>query len=127
MGDDMTTRVFVYGSLMRGQGNHRHLERSSFVCAARTQPLYRMHSLGAFPGVVARGAQAIEGEVFDVDAATLDRLDSLEGHPTFYRRTLITLDDKSIVSMYLLQRTDLKRYPIVASGSWLQHQKEQHQ
>jgi gamma-glutamylaminecyclotransferase len=122
------TRVFVYGSLMRGQGNHRFLERSSFVCAARTQPLYRMHSLGGFPGVVARGTQAIEGEVFDVDAETLDRLDRLEGHPRFYCRTLITLDDQSIVSMYVLQRGgDLTHCPIVASGSWLQYQKEQDQ
>lgn len=51
-----------------------------------------MFSLGGFPGVVPGGDTVIEGEVYEVDAAILVMLDQFEGHPRFYRRTLLQLD-----------------------------------
>jgi gamma-glutamylcyclotransferase (GGCT)/AIG2-like uncharacterized protein YtfP len=120
------TRVFVYGSLMRGFGNHRVIARGEYVGQATTEPRYRMYSLSAFPGVVSGGRQAIAGEVYLVDETTLAALDRLEGHPNFYRRTVIKLADGTEASTYLLARDDVRGRPVVRSGSWHQHQKEQH-
>jgi gamma-glutamylcyclotransferase (GGCT)/AIG2-like uncharacterized protein YtfP len=77
----MTARVLVYGSLLLGEPNHRILSRATLVGAARTKAGFTLYDLGAFPGMVAGGDDAILGEVYEVDAATLARLDALESHP----------------------------------------------
>lgn len=117
----MTTTVFVYGTLLKGEGNHRVLRGGTFVRAARTRPDLSMFTLGAFPGVSRGGTTAIEGELYVVDDAVLARLDALEGHPRFYCREEITLDDGQVVSAYLLPREPYADREPIASGSWRQH------
>src|SRR5690606_19616506 len=101
-GGGMSYRVFVYGTLRRGEANHRLLERATFLREARTIPAFSLRDLGAFPGLFAGGHTPVVGEVYEVDAATLARLDRLEGHPSFYRREPIALDDGERVEAYLL-------------------------
>lgn len=76
----MTTRIFVYGTLKRGGSNHGYLERQTFVGSAMTEPRYRLYDMGGFPGMVldAEHGLSILGEVWDVDAECLRRLDVLE-------------------------------------------------
>jgi len=121
----VTTIVFVYGSLLAGQGNHRVLRTARFVGRAQTAPEYTMHSLGGFPGVVSGGSTPIEGECYEVDGPTLEALDRLEGHPSFYRRTRIVLEDKMSVEIYLLTSEQVDELPIVVSGCWLQYRQGQ--
>jgi gamma-glutamylaminecyclotransferase len=72
--------VFVYGTLKRGGENHRVLAGQGFVGAARTEPGYRLYQLDGYPGMVAAApGLAISGELWEVDAACLARLDELEG------------------------------------------------
>jgi gamma-glutamylcyclotransferase (GGCT)/AIG2-like uncharacterized protein YtfP len=120
----MTTRVLVYGSLLKGEPNHRLLARAAFVGAVRTTAEFTLHDLGAFPGMVAGGADTIAGEVYEVDAATLADLDRLESHPRWYKRTPITLADGAEVETYLLTPRDVAGSPRVASGDWRAHRKE---
>ncbi len=97
------TRIFVYGTLKRGQPNHGHLRGQRFVSAASTRPEYRLHDLGGYPGMV-RAEQhgvSVEGEVWDVDEACLHDLDVVEDITGGeYERTHITLlapfDDGSV-------------------------------
>lgn len=77
-----------------------------------------MYSLGGFPGVVRGGTTAIEGEVYEVDGATMAALDRLEGHPRFYRRTVVRLEDGERVETYLLDEVQVEGRPVVASGCW---------
>ena len=113
-----TTRVFVYGTLMRGEGNHDLLAGSELVGPGCTPPRYTLRDLGAFPGLVAGGEHAVEGEVYIVGPDTLARLDQLEGHPQFYQRAPIALEDGTIVETYLLPRGRVEGRPVIASGSW---------
>jgi gamma-glutamylaminecyclotransferase len=86
-------RLFVYGTLKRGQSRHRYLAGQSFVGAACTGPLYRLYNVGEYPALV-RSADglAIEGEVWDVDEACLRILDRVEGcNAGLYRRDSIDL------------------------------------
>lgn len=48
------------------------------------------------------GETAVVGEVYNVDVVTLAAPDRLEGHPRFYRRRSIRLDDGDEVLAYLL-------------------------
>ena len=106
-------RVFVYGSLMRGFYNHHLLDDRDFVREAQTEARFELYSLGAFPAMVEGGATAIHGEVYEIDAATLGRLDRLEGHPNFYERKQILLSDGGLVWAYLLKDEQVRGRSIV--------------
>lgn len=114
-------RIFVYGSLLKGFSNHeRLLTTAKFVGYGETLPAYTLISLGSFPGMLDCGSTSIKGEIYDVTPEVAHRLDSLEGHPTFYRRTSITLKDGIEVEVYILQENgrDLSGYEVVESGDW---------
>jgi gamma-glutamylaminecyclotransferase len=112
------TLVFVYGTLLFGERNHWHLAGARLVGEARTQPMFQLHDLGPYPGLVAGGEHAIIGEVYAVDEATLAALDRLEGTPDFYRRVSIVLVDGTRAETYLLSPEQVAGHPIIASGSW---------
>lgn len=99
------TRVFVYGTLKRGGENHAWIADQQFVASTRTLPLYRLFDLGGYPGMVrSPNGLAIEGELWDVDAATLARLDVLEDvEGGEYARVLIELET-GIAEGYLYLR-----------------------
>lgn len=71
-------RLFVYGTLKRGQRNYRMMRGARFLGRHRTEAGFSMHDLGGFPGVCRPGRRAIAGELFTVDAALLARLDRFE-------------------------------------------------
>jgi gamma-glutamylaminecyclotransferase len=114
------TRVFVYGTLVAVKPPRRWRATSR----ARTEPAFELRDLGPFPGLVRGGAHAVAGEVYEVDALTLARLDALEGHPRFYRRTRIALEDGAVVETYLLPPEQVEGRPVIASGNWRSRRKE---
>lgn len=118
------TRVFVYGTLLAGEPNHRVLVGATLVGHACTAPAFELRDLGTFPGLVRGGAHAVGGEVYEVDAPTLARLDALEGHPRFYRRTRIALADGTNVETYLLTPEQVEGRPVIVSGNWRSRRKE---
>ena len=76
----MKHRLFVYGTLKRGQGRSALLAGQTFLGEARTEPHYRLYSNGAFPCLVeAEDGVSIQGELWKVDDACLVRLDAVEG------------------------------------------------
>lgn len=111
----MATRLFVYGTLMRCEPNAGWLGHARFLGVARTAPAYALVDLGPYPGLLPGAAGVVEGELYEVDAPTLARLDELEEHPTVYRRAPIALGDGSTAHAYLL--VDPRGRPI-ASGDW---------
>ena len=75
-------KIFVYGTLKRGQPLHYALHGQTYVGEARTLPHFRLFSLGEYPGLVNAerpgDGLAIEGEVWDVDPCCLAELDEIE-------------------------------------------------
>ncbi|RYZ17557.1 MAG: gamma-glutamylcyclotransferase [Myxococcaceae bacterium] len=117
-------RIFVYGTLLAGESNHRLLRTARLLGRARTEAAWTMVSLGGFPGVHVGGETSIAGEVYEVDTATLAELDRLEGHPSFYRRTSLRLDGHIDVETYLLTPAQVEGCPLIISGCWRTHRKE---
>lgn len=114
--------LFVYGTLKRGQSNHGYLRGQQFISMAMTQPRYRLHDLGGYPGMVLDECDgiSIHGEIWDVDAeclALLDKLEDIEGGE--YIRELIPLlppHDQAPIEGYRYLR-DVSHAPDIG-GSW---------
>jgi gamma-glutamylaminecyclotransferase len=111
-------RLFVYGTLLSGEGNHRVLRGARLLGMRRTEPRYTLVSLGAFPALLQGGTSSIAGEVYEVDDATLAAVDRLEGHPHLYRRTAVSLLGGERVDGYVLARARRDRPPVIKSGDW---------
>ncbi len=106
--------LFVYGSLKRGLQLHEELVTAVFAGLAVTEPGYRLYRCGWYPALVeCADGVAVEGELYSVDEALLDRLDEVEGvHEGLYVRSTVRLQspshrDEAITYLYLLDVTDL--------------------
>ncbi len=93
------TRLFVYGTLKRGGRNVRLMADGHFVCEATTRPLYAIIDLVSHPGLVA-GVLAVRGEVWEIPADTLRRLDAFEEVPYPFDRRPIVLADGTTAEAY---------------------------
>ena len=112
------TRVFVYGTLLKEEPNHRVLRTARFIARARTAPRFTLLNMGPFPGMLDEGNSTIEGEVYDVTEPILRALDRLESHPHFFRRQWITLGDRSHAQAYLLRLEHRRDFSVIPSGNW---------
>jgi gamma-glutamylcyclotransferase (GGCT)/AIG2-like uncharacterized protein YtfP len=113
------TEIFVYGTLLPGDWNHHLLEGAECLGGACTPPAYTLVDFGRYPALVAGGSAAVVGEVYRVDAHTLELLDALEEHPDFYVRTPIELGDGRTVETYLLPPELAQGRPTIPGGDWL--------
>ena len=99
-------KVFVYGSLKRGFGNHGFLDGARCLGQYETQEAScNMFSFAFYPGVsrVESGAgHRILGELYLVDSKMLNELDKLEGNGMFYTREIVALSDGEEAWMYLI-------------------------
>jgi len=99
----MGAKVFVYGSLKKGFGNHQnYLSMAIPLGATRTlSRAFQMYSFGMFPGVYKGGKYAIEGELYEVTDRELERLDMLESNGRFYNREEVKLANGETAWMYI--------------------------
>ncbi|XP_014087300.1 putative gamma-glutamylcyclotransferase CG2811 [Bactrocera oleae] len=112
-------KVFVYGTLKRGEPNHHWLTRSEnghsrFLCEAQTVvkfPLvigtrYNIPFLLNKPGV----GYNVYGEVYEVDDTMFANLDVLEDYPNYYDREIqqIKTEKNEYIDCWLYL---IKQYP----------------
>ena len=107
------TRLFIYGTLKRGQVNHHLLETATFLGEAHTVPHYRLLNLGWYPGLakVESSGMSISGELWEVSPQRLIELDAYEGDE--YERLPITLLDHTFdtaTQVYLLKNPNNQPY-----------------
>ena len=91
----MAIRLFVYGTLKRGQKSHHLLEGQEFLGEFHTVPRYCLFDAGPYPVLVEgqHAGYAIQGEVWRVDDAVLKTLDRWEEVPRLYTRRVIRLEN----------------------------------
>ncbi len=80
--------VFVYGTLMRGERANDFLRGAEYVGDAVLQD-YAMYDLGSYPGIIAHAGEAVLGELYNVDDATVSRLDEYESEGSLYHRNKV--------------------------------------
>ena len=88
----MNNLIAVYGTLKQGGSNQRVLDadRGHLLGKGTTVNNYTMFGGYGFPRVVFEGDTCpIHVEVYAMDG--LDNMDSLEGHPNFFRRRKVLI------------------------------------
>jgi len=114
--------VFVYGTLMKDQPNHKFLIGSQFI--SRGLVYGQMYRLWSFPGLkmdTGKEFRPYWGEVYRADDKTLSRLDILEGHPNMYTRTTVKIINESgdlQVCFIYLYNGSVESKNLVLSDSW---------
>ncbi|GMT33655.1 hypothetical protein PFISCL1PPCAC_24952 [Pristionchus fissidentatus] len=116
----MNRLVFVYGTLKRGEPNHRFLEASKgiarYVGTAVLREAYPLVIASKYniPFLLNKSGEGhrIRGEVYDVDGKTMESLDELEGYPDLYTREEkeVEMADRSVALawVYILRNHDEK-------------------
>lgn len=120
----MIRTVFVYGTLKRGYGNHRLLEKASFVGNATIKG-FVMFDMGAFPGIMS-GKGIIHGELYNINDSILESLDRLEGYNSMYPErglynkttTKAILDTRKVDSLVYVVNNPYST-TVIPEGIWL--------
>jgi gamma-glutamylaminecyclotransferase len=111
-------RLFVYGTLRRGEPGHALLNGAPLLGEARTEPEFTLLDLGEYPAIVAGGRTAIAGELYEVEEALLRELDRYEDVPELYLRVERMIGGGPAV-IYVLRTEHGRGRPEIASGDWL--------
>jgi gamma-glutamylcyclotransferase (GGCT)/AIG2-like uncharacterized protein YtfP len=109
--------IFVYGTLRRGEPNHRELAGARFVATAQTAPVYDLVDLGAYPALLEGGVTAVRGELYEVDDGGVERLDDFEDVPALYDRKAVAIPGSPALA-YVMRRDIAGPAPVIASGDW---------
>lgn len=119
-------QIFVYGTLLSGQGNNRRfLQNDESKLIGESIILgFTMHDLGAFPALVEQdmglsdGENIIHGEVWEVSDEVFQSLDYLEGYPRFYNRKEV---ETEFGQAWVYFCNNAQDDPIIESGNWKEH------
>ena len=121
--DVQWTRLFVCGSLRNGEDKHPVVVGVRFVGEAVARG-FELFAVGPHPAMVP-GSGRVLGEVYEVSARHLRRLDHSEGHPRLYQRTPIVLEDGTKAEAYLMHPEQVSGRPRIESGDWTAYRDEQ--
>jgi len=88
--------VFVYGTLRSGHHNHSLIRKSRKIGLGKTKEKYALYHTSIPFLYEDEKIHQVIGELYEVNSATKEDLDMLEGHPVFYRRKRVPVlvDDK---------------------------------
>ena len=119
-------KLFVYGTLKKGGGNHRYLEGSKFICNYELKH-HILFDIGyGFPYMYKCSTEeSVLGEVYEVNEADIKMVDRLEGHPVHYKRCLMNFREE-IAGMYYYLTTHNSipdNAKTIKSGYWPIHKK----
>lgn len=138
MNTDKTFLLFTYGTLMKGERNEHLLKNARFVGKAVTKPKYNLFRIDGnfvFPAIIDEGSLAVKGEVYECPMSALPGMDRMEGHPHFYCRQPIELEDdeklrtfvggdnKDVIAYFFVDKGSLLKTgsgrPQIKTGDWL--------
>jgi gamma-glutamylaminecyclotransferase len=111
-------RLFVYGTLRRGEAGHGLLRGARLLGEAKTEPEFTLLDMGEWPAVVEGGRTAVAGELYEVDEALLLELDRYEDVPDLYLRVERVVGGAPAL-IYVLRAEHGRGRLEISSGDWL--------
>ncbi len=113
-----TYNIFVYGTLMQGERAHSYLADAKFIGEYRLKD-YALYNLGWYPGIRPKKDSSVIGEVYEIDAGMLLRMDAYEGEGHLYNRMPVVAENENgriDVQAYVYAREI--RSGIIEGGDW---------
>ncbi len=125
----LTEQVFVYGTLRPpltdtpAVDSRYYPQIAAYVQAAVSAQLLagQLYNLGTYPGVVA-GEGVVQGDLLTVTPLTLEIMDRIEGHPSFYRRQKVEVQSEAGPTsawIYWAPKGMVLGRPRISNGDWL--------
>lgn len=123
-------KVFVYGTLKQGHGNHQRLLTNSTLVNMGSIEGFDLYDLGCYPAIVPHKevplTDKVFGELYEVDDLTLTKLDGLEGYRGgyngFYDRKTVqvtTVDgDVEDALVYFMRSKPNDNVSVILEGVW---------
>ena len=109
-------KVFVYGTLRRGESHAQLLREATFLGRYITEPKFTLCDLDEYPAVISWGTTQISGEVYEISDALLQAIDAYEEYPELFSRRQIrtTFGDAWIY----LMRAPPALTCVIGHGDW---------
>jgi gamma-glutamylcyclotransferase (GGCT)/AIG2-like uncharacterized protein YtfP len=113
----MNYRVFVYGTLRKGESNHHYLQGGVLIEDGVWAKGYTMYDLIAYPCAIPTQEGQIKGEIWQIDENCLAEIDKLEGiEEGLYTRIL-----DNVLQAYIYVKPNSKGLigiPKITQGDW---------
>ena len=116
-------KLFVYGTLKRGGGNHRYLHGCKYLgnYVMKNHVLFDLNY--GFPYMARQENHEVIGEVYEIGeltGTTLKNVDRLEGHPVHYKRYLTNYKNEvAEMYYYLATHNTIPDYArLLTDGYW---------
>ncbi|MBM7615605.1 gamma-glutamylcyclotransferase family protein [Alkaliphilus hydrothermalis] len=95
--------VFVYGTLMKGNSNHKRFLSNAKCLGTGVVVGYTLYDLGSYPGVKHSKEGVVKGEVYKINTDMLRDLDLLEGEGSLYLRekTKVICENQQFNDVYI--------------------------
>jgi gamma-glutamylcyclotransferase (GGCT)/AIG2-like uncharacterized protein YtfP len=119
----VTTKLFAYGTLRRGEQAHGLLAGARLLAKARTAPCFTLFDMGGYPALVQGGSTAVLGEIYEIDPALLEALDRYEEAPEVFQRTTIEVAGSQVLA-YLLPAERAAGNPLLPDGDWCSNRRQ---
>jgi gamma-glutamylcyclotransferase (GGCT)/AIG2-like uncharacterized protein YtfP len=115
-------RIFVYGTLKRGQERNGILVHNDGHCLGVDTVLgYDLRDLGPYPMIV-EGQHTVHGEVWDIPDALLEYLDFIEGTQAgLYSRQQTYTQGGQLVVLYVYGDFATQDGELIPEGRWPRH------
>ncbi len=118
----MKYTIFTYGTLMKGQRNHRYLEKSRYLCDGVLEDHELYDTEYDYPAAIKAAGHRVYGEVYKIDEKTKKEVDELEGVGYLYDCTEVTIQTesgkvKALFYEYLQATAELRPYTL--KGKWI--------
>ena len=116
-------RIFVYGTLMEGERNHRLIESQECEGEGFIHG-FNLYNLGYYPGIrpSRHPEHIVHGEVYLVDDRTLEQVNRLEGEGSLYilQYVDVTMDDKVVTAGVYVYNHKCQKSSRIYTGYWKQ-------
>jgi gamma-glutamylaminecyclotransferase len=85
-------KVFVYGSFMRNGRYHQHYLQGKTFLGKGIIEGYKEYILGGLSGILPEKGERVQGEVYEIDPASLAKLDFFQNYGTAFSRGIVDVE-----------------------------------
>jgi gamma-glutamylcyclotransferase (GGCT)/AIG2-like uncharacterized protein YtfP len=123
---DRTVRIFVYGTLRRGEANDINRRHATSLGSGKIRGF--LYDLQTCPGVLlSKAGYEVVGEIYEIPAALIPALDELESGCGDFRRRLVQAEvggGRSVTCfVYESGPGQIRDAGLIRGGDWVSHRR----